>query len=661
MSSTDPSTQNYSDKWFCCVCSRPSSRHEFYQELVHYCDLLFFPNNRASMHISCYTKFLKELQSTSANASEITHSIVCNHINSTTCRLDSLQCKCRPEYKKLLKFHMVRPHPYTFCVSCSSIYEIITSHANNIKSVAHTSNYNLHSQCFVPLCKEARRELTISDPSKPFISFPCQNDTANFKYNQGCYSPNKITINSITITEDNYNYPSSSSQRNFEVIQELGSGARGVVELARTLDGEYFAIKTLNEKWYFDGVPTSNEESILSSLNHSNIIKCFGGLELKNYNGIFLEYATNGTLETHIKYHNGLTSFQTLFYLRQLSSALSYLHMKSIIHRDVKSDNVLLFNAGYTCKLTDFSEAYLFSKYTGPTRYKDPRIQDKDDIHGSPMYWAPETVFGYGQLEYSDIWSLGILTCRMLSPTLPHQEGCSQLHTLLTKYRHDDQRLAVLTMNSFFSSIKNEPCYFKNELRGKFEPKFCFIFNNLFDFMLCLDATQRKTARDVLNEILSDRTYQEEFIKDFKVFDCCDECDSLPHYFDYEKHIESEYRKKVDRNFKPPNLMNYGEKCFNEIKPLRENPGDAFTISIYIHWHYWFRFKFNFRPKFHDFLIHFLMPTIGATSHNDLHLLTYNEKYSEFDHHSSQQLDTYCFSCYYCFLSDDLLDKNKVS
>ena len=350
--------------WFCCICKKQIlDENSDDIDLLHKCNLFSHQYDgsshsidHTSMHRVCYAIFLKEKIS---DETEIVHSILCYHIDPTSCRLGKFNCQCNLKIRNLLT-HMKIRHPYSFCSLCSHIYMVIYNHAKNVKSVAHSGSLCIVEGCFVPFCKEARSEISIEHVPSRIIGYNSRSDTTDFRSLTGVFLGHKLKIASITLTAQKYEL-----HEGFHVLEELGEGSKGTVRLACTENGELFAIKTLPSKLCSDISPTSNEESILSSLNHANIVQCYGGFELCDKNVIFLEYAHCGILYDLIEFHKGLEPFQVLFYLRQLASAISYLHRQNILHRDIKAENVLLFNAGYTCKLTDFSEATYINSYTG--------------------------------------------------------------------------------------------------------------------------------------------------------------------------------------------------------------------------------------------------------------------------------------------------------
>ena len=307
----------------------------------------------------------------------------------------------------------------------------------------------------------------------------------------------------------------------------------------------------------------------------------------------------------------------------------------------------------------------MFIILIGPAKYKIPHVKTQTDVRGSPLYFAPEIVFGYGNFFKSDIWSLGILTYKMLCSILPHEAECNEIYQSITRNNPNSAvRISILTMNSFFVTIKNtqDYAYFKQRITQFIHCEFESLLSVLFDLMLCFDTSKRGSANYILNEILCDKIYQQNYLKEFNMFDCCEECNIKQRIYNFQDLITTEYGKKETRpgNNDYQRLVRHGLKRFPKEQGVW-NQKEEYQINIYTDWQFWFRFLFDFRPKFEFFLVHFLMPVISSTSHEDFFVLMFDEVDNVFINNSPQKLDTYCHPSYYCFLSKALLDKNTIS
>jgi serine/threonine protein kinase len=113
-----------------------------------------------------------------------------------------------------------------------------------------------------------------------------------------------------------------------------------------------------------------------------------------------MEYIPGGELFTLLRTLITLPIDHAKFYTAQIISAFDYLHMKSIIYRDLKAENILINSNGYL-KLTDFGLA--------------KKVSDKTyTLCGTPEYLAPEMILNKGYSKCVDWWSLGILLYEIL-------------------------------------------------------------------------------------------------------------------------------------------------------------------------------------------------------------------------------------------------------
>lgn len=189
-------------------------------------------------------------------------------------------------------------------------------------------------------------------------------------------------------------------------LEEIGSGNFSIVYkgIYKPLNSRHeieVAIKVLKEK---SGDLASELE--LSKLMHSNIVKL---IELPELNAIkdlhdtviVLEYAKLGALNSYLRKHGHKIDLMTLFkYMQQISSALSYIASKNLIHRDIAARNVLLFSNDLA-KLSDFG----LSRKLNEKNYYNSRMQQS-----LPVQWYPSEVLKEQKFsEKSDVYSYGIL------------------------------------------------------------------------------------------------------------------------------------------------------------------------------------------------------------------------------------------------------------
>lgn len=161
------------------------------------------------------------------------------------------------------------------------------------------------------------------------------------------------------------------------------------------------------------------EAQIASSLNHPNICRIKDVIEDAGQAGIVMEFVEGQVLTHAITANVGLPFDAVVEYGIQIASAVSHAHEQDVIHRDLKSGNVMVNRDGHI-KLLDFglSKIQRRSEVPGPLQSPDAK-ESSDAIVGTPPYWAPEVLKHYASDTRSDIWSLGVLLYEMASGQMP--------------------------------------------------------------------------------------------------------------------------------------------------------------------------------------------------------------------------------------------------
>ncbi|KAG6724026.1 hypothetical protein I3842_03G237900 [Carya illinoinensis] len=204
---------------------------------------------------------------------------------------------------------------------------------------------------------------------------------------------------------------------NFSPSLQIGEGGFGAVYRAQLEDGQVVAIKRA-KKELFESLRTefSSEVDLLAKIDHRSLVKLLGYIDKGNERLIITEYVPNGTLREHLDGQRGkiLDFNQRIEIAIDVAHGLTYLHQyaeKQIIHRDVKSSNILLTES-MRAKVADFGFARL-----GPVESDQTHISTK--VKGTVGYLDPEYMRTYQLTTKSDVYSFGILLIEILTGHRP--------------------------------------------------------------------------------------------------------------------------------------------------------------------------------------------------------------------------------------------------
>ncbi|XP_042032907.1 LEAF RUST 10 DISEASE-RESISTANCE LOCUS RECEPTOR-LIKE PROTEIN KINASE-like 1.1 isoform X4 [Salvia splendens] len=197
---------------------------------------------------------------------------------------------------------------------------------------------------------------------------------------------------------------------NFDPSKELGDGGFGTVYYGKLQDGREVAIKRLYEHNYRRVEQFLNEIKILTSLRHPNLVSLYGCTSRRSRELLLVyEYIPNGTVADHLHGKRAasapLTWPMRMTIARETATALAYLHKSDIIHRDVKTNNILL-DVNFSVKVADFGLSRLF-----PTDVTHISTAPQ----GTPGYVDPEYHQCYQLTDKSDVYSFGVVLIELIS------------------------------------------------------------------------------------------------------------------------------------------------------------------------------------------------------------------------------------------------------
>ena len=170
----------------------------------------------------------------------------------------------------------------------------------------------------------------------------------------------------------------------YQIKRLIGQGGMADVFLARDIIlDRNVAVKVLRGDNATDPVSLlrfQKEAMALASTSHPNIVEVYDVCVGEKSNYIVMEYVEGRTLKQLIAHRGSITIDESVNIMKQLVSAVTHAHKMGIIHRDIKSQNVLIKDDG-TVKLSDFGIAYM-NDSSG--------ITQKETVMGSVHYIAPE-------------------------------------------------------------------------------------------------------------------------------------------------------------------------------------------------------------------------------------------------------------------------------
>ncbi|HEX2779087.1 MAG TPA: serine/threonine-protein kinase [Gemmatimonadaceae bacterium] len=217
----------------------------------------------------------------------------------------------------------------------------------------------------------------------------------------------------------------------YEIEQELGRGGMGIVYCARDKRlKRTVAVKLLPPELAFRSDIRSRflrEAETAAQLSHPNIVPIYAVDEIENLVFFVMAYVAGNNLARELHDKGRLPIPETRRILREVSDALSYAHSRSVIHRDIKPDNILLDRETGRAMVTDFGIARAVSDTDGS------RLTATGMAIGTPAYMSPEQAAGEREIDgRSDLYALGVVAYQMLTGAPPF--AASSTPAMLVKH-----------------------------------------------------------------------------------------------------------------------------------------------------------------------------------------------------------------------------------
>jgi len=187
------------------------------------------------------------------------------------------------------------------------------------------------------------------------------------------------------------------SLANLATMSILGEGGFGKVELVKVRKQNRFYARKRVARTKINKKDMELEKTIMQTSECKFIVKLFYTLTDSHYVYLLMEPCLGGELWTHLKKHKRFPEDRAQFYVACTIEAIQFLHLRKIVYRDIKPENLLIDRHGYA-KLADFGLARITQP--GSKRWT---------CCGTPEYMAPEVLLKYGHDFSVDYWALGVL------------------------------------------------------------------------------------------------------------------------------------------------------------------------------------------------------------------------------------------------------------
>ena len=222
-------------------------------------------------------------------------------------------------------------------------------------------------------------------------------------------------INAITSEAEILKIPEQIGK--YKILREIGRGGMGAVYLAKREDlKKQVALKIIKRGMDTDEILRrfQTERQILANLEHQNIARLLdGGVSEDGLPFIVMEYVAGEDLVTFCD-GNDLSFNEKLNLFRKICAAVAYAHQNLVVHRDLKPSNILVTKDGEP-KLLDFGISKLLTDENAETGTATSLGMM------TPNYASPEQFRGETVSTATDIYSLGVILCELLTGNLPYK------------------------------------------------------------------------------------------------------------------------------------------------------------------------------------------------------------------------------------------------
>ncbi|KAI8843877.1 kinase-like domain-containing protein [Chytriomyces cf. hyalinus JEL632] len=295
-------------------------------------------------------------------------------------------------------------------VSSSSSSSVATvSRASSTNRTSSTNSMDPKSSMYKPLSMFTKKKEEKAEAKEPTLLRRLMTKSAS----QANSPPRKSGLKEVASSTLSAMDRKEFTIHDFAIRKTVGTGSFGRVHLVKlSSTGTYYALKALRKSDVIKMHQVEhllNEKKILSMLDMPFLVGMLAAFQDAGHLYFVLEYIQGGELFTFLRRCGRFENSMARFYAAEVTMAFEYLHIRHIVYRDLKPENLLIDAKGHI-KITDFG----FAK------------QIKEDqtwtLCGTPDYLAPEIIKAKGYGKSVDWWALGILIYEMIAGFPPFSD-----------------------------------------------------------------------------------------------------------------------------------------------------------------------------------------------------------------------------------------------
>lgn len=275
---------------------------------------------------------------------------------------------------------------------------------------------------------------------------------------------------------------SANTLGRYQIIREIARSNDVVYEAVDTSINRRVALKELILPPNLEGAQKRErinrfyrEARAAGALSHPNIVTIYEAGEDHGRHFIAMEYLEGQTLRGLLEVEGKLPVERAVDIASQVCDALAYAHLKGVVHRDIKPDNIQILS-GSRIKITDFGIARLM---------EEPSLTANGQVFGTPSYMSPEQVAGKPLDCRTDIFSLGIVLFEMLTGWKPFSGD-----TVVT--------ITYNIMNQDVSIPPSIPAYLERALKRSLTKDPNLRYSSAADMAIDLDPNSYRNMQAVL-------------------------------------------------------------------------------------------------------------------------------------------------------------------